>query len=324
MRLRLRLRLLLAVGVVGIVIASLAASRVDGGPPRPPRCHGTKDCARHRYELFAVTFKATQHHVWTLPRGDAGVVNECGRTVSGSGDMTLTLEAPRPTYALVAHGPSPWFYWRSPSGATNGGFDVRATLNGFGWILNEYAPVGPRCPRAYQVPVGSADPAACRTGTVIELLYAEEEIRDGWLGGLDGPKNRGPLSSECPIASYSELLPRPIERIFGKQDLRLLTKAHNEPYASRPSTRKVFDCQTRTLTSTLQSVRRHRWARGWLVSERSQLAFLAALAHDDDARLEVRLQAHRLRQAPLRRSLTGAPAADVRPLLAECRVGQSL
>jgi hypothetical protein len=262
----MRLRLLLAVGVVGIVVASPAAGLMNGGPPRPPRCHGTRDCRLHRFELFAVTFKATQHHVWTLPRGDAGVVNECGRTVSGAGDMTLNLEAPRPTYALVTGSAgSPWFYWRSPSGATIGGFDVRATLTGFGWILNEYVPVGPGCPRAYQVPVGSADPAACRSGTVTELLYAEEEIRDGWLGGADGPKNRGPLSSECPIASYSELLPRAINGTFGKQDLRLLSKLNNEPHASRLSTRKVFNCRTRTLTSTLQSVQRDSEgpADGW-------------------------------------------------------------
>ena len=250
------LRLLLAVGVVGIVIASPAAARVDG-PPRPPRCHGTRDCKLHRYELFSVTFKATQHHVWTLPRGEAGVVNGCARTVSGAGDMTLTYEAPRPTYALVARGlVGPWFYWRSPSGATIGGFDVRGSLNGFGWVQHDWAPVTPPCAEPRQVLVGSADPAACRSTPKIELLLAEEEIRDGWLGGADASKRQGPLSSQCPIASYSDLLPRMIDGVPGTQELRLLKKPNDEPYASRLSTRKVFDCRTGRLISTLRSVRR--------------------------------------------------------------------
>src|SRR5438477_8744163 len=162
----MRLRLLAAIGVVGIAIASPVAALTDGGPPRPRRCHGTKDCALNRYELFAVTFKATQRHVWTLPRGDAGVVGCATRTVSGAGDMTLALEAPRPTYALVRGLVEPYFYWRSPSGATIEGFDVRASLNGFGWRREEYGPVAPPC-RDQQVLVGSADPAECRSNTVL-------------------------------------------------------------------------------------------------------------------------------------------------------------
>ena len=201
----MRLRLLAAIGVVGIAIASPVAALTDGGPPRPRRCHGTKDCALNRYELFAVTFKATQRHVWTLPRGDAGVVRCVARTVSGAGDMTLAFEAPRPTYALVRRGfVGPYFYWRSPSGATIGAFDVRASLNGFGWRREEYGPVAPPC-RDQQVLVGSADPAECRSNTVLELLNAEEESRDGWLEGADVSKKHGPLSSKCPIASYTIL-----------------------------------------------------------------------------------------------------------------------
>jgi hypothetical protein len=253
----LRLLLLLVGGVVGVAIATPAAGRMDGGPPRPPRCHGAKDCARHRYELFAVTFRATQHHVWTLPRGEAGVVNGCARTVSGAGDMTLTFEAPRPTYALVRRGlVGPWFYWRSPSGATIGGFDVRGSLNGFGWVQHDWAPVAPPCRDPHQVLVGSADPGACRSGTVVQLLLAEEERRDGWLEGADASKNHGPLSSRCPIASYSDLLPRLVGDLAGPQELRLLRKGNGESYASRLSSRKLVDCRTRTLSSALQTVRR--------------------------------------------------------------------
>jgi hypothetical protein len=171
--------------------------------------------------------------------------------------MTLAFEAPRPTYALVRRGlVGPYFYWRSPSGATIGGFDVRASLNGFGWRREEYGPVAPPC-RDDQVLVGSADPAECRSNTVLELLSAEEESRDGWLEGFDGPRrNHGPLSSKCPIASYTILLPKPVRDTFGEQELRLLKKPNGEPYASRLPSRKLFDCRTRTLSSALRGVRR--------------------------------------------------------------------
>jgi len=252
----MRLALAVAIGVVGIAIAPPVGALTDGGPPRPRRCHGTRDCALHRYELFAVTFRATQRHVWTLPRGDAGVSGCWDRIVSGAGDMTLTFEAPRPTYALVRRRlVGPFFYWRSPSGATNGGFDVRGSLNGFGWRREEYVPVAAPC-RDQQVLVGSADPADCRSKTVVELLLAEEERRDSWLEGADVSKNHGPLSSDCPIASYTILLPQLVRGLAGAQELRLLRKPNGEPYASRLPSRKMFDCRTRTLSSALQGVRR--------------------------------------------------------------------
>jgi hypothetical protein len=252
----MRLALAVAIGVVGIAVATPVGALRDAGPPRPRRCHGTKDCSLHRYELFAVTFRATQRHVWTLPRGDTGVHACWDEIVSGAGDMTLSLEAPRPTYALVRHGfGAPFFYWHSPSGVTLGGFDVRASLSGFGWWLKEYIPVGEPC-RAQQVLVGSADPAACQRTPIIELLVAGEENRDGWLEGADGPKHHGLLRSECPIASYTEILPRLVDGLAGPQEFRLLRKDHGEALASRLSTRKVFDCRKRTLTSVLPAVRR--------------------------------------------------------------------
>ena len=250
----MRLLLVLVASLLAIAIVSPVAA----GPPRPPRCHGKRDCALKRYELFAVTFKATQRHVWTLPSGVAGVVNGCARTVSGAGDMTLSFESPRPTYALARHGfGAPFIYWRSPGGATIGGFDVRASLRGFGWLQYDWAPISPPCSEPRQVRVGSVNPGYCQSGTVVELFLAEEERRDGWLEGADVSKNSGPPSSSCPTASYTGLLPLlRADGVAGAQELRLLRKANSESYASRLSSRKLFDCHTRTITSSLPEVRR--------------------------------------------------------------------
>jgi hypothetical protein len=114
----------------------------------------------------------------------------------------------------------------------------------------------PSCREAYQVRVGSLDPGYCRSKTVVELLLAEEERRNGWLEGADGSKKNGPPSSRCPIPSYSILLPRFFGDVAGTQELRLLRKSNGEPYASRLPSRKIFDCRTRTLSSALQTVRR--------------------------------------------------------------------
>jgi hypothetical protein len=256
----MRLLLLAVVGLLAIAIVSPVGALRNGSPPRPRKCHGTRDCARHRYELFAVTFKATQRHVWTLPAGQGGVVNGCARGVSGAGEMTLSFEAPRPTYALVAHSfASPIVYWHSPGGGRIGGFDVRSSLEGFGWLRYDWAPLDPVEPACnpHQVHVGSLDPGYCRSNTVIQMLLAEEEHRDGWLEGADASKGHGMPSSRCPTASYTDLLPILLPGGFGAQELRLLRKTANyEPYASRLSSRRLFNCRVQTLTSVLDGVRR--------------------------------------------------------------------
>jgi len=172
--------------------------------------------------------------------------------------MTLRFQAPLPTYALLRHGVgAPFFYWRSPGGASVSGFDVQSSLEGFGWLQYDWAPVAPPCAQPRHVRVGSADPSFCRSETVTEMLLAGEERRDGWLEGADVSKNHGLPTSRCPTASYTALLPMlRDDGVAGEQELRLLRKANSEPYASRLPSRKVFDCRTRTLTSLLPDVRR--------------------------------------------------------------------